>query len=264
MDSATFLAARNEVHHAIQVVSAWGATHLPADDGHSYANLGWDSKLDALVSRRAHGLTAGLRVRTMTWALLRGSQVLAERGVVGSTLAEGLAWLRAAGTEAGAPDTALTPVTYDLPDHPVASGAVFTELDPEALVTLAMWFDHANTHLSALAAHEPDASEVRCWPHHFDLATLITLDRDAPDPEHARSVGVGMTPGDAGIGEPYFYVTPWPPPAARVGPRLHAGHWHSEGWFGAVLTRSEWDLQAESLDSFLTESVAAARELAGA
>lgn len=79
----------------------------------------------------------------------------------------------------------------------------------------------------------PRASAVRVWPHHFDIATLITLDDG--DAERARSVGVGLSPGDGGIPQPYFYVTPWPYPESKFGPKLPwNGYWHSKGWFGAV------------------------------
>lgn len=263
MVAPRFMEARNAAHHAAQVVSAWGATHLPADPEHGYANLGWDGKLHALVGRRAHGLTAGLRLGTMTWLLLRGSEVVAERGVGGSTLQEGMAWLREAGAAAGAPDLPLTPVTYDLPAHPVVDGVPFPELDPPLAATLATWFDTASTSIAGLASREPQASEVRVWPHHFDLATLIALDPEAPDPETARSVGVGMTPGDGGIAEPYFYVTPWPPPKRTEWPRLSSGHWHTEGWVGAVLTQAEWDGEVATLEAFLAEAVGAARGLIG-
>lgn len=263
MAASRFMQARNAAHHASQVVSAWGATHLPADPNHDYANLGWDSKLDALVGRRAHGVAAGMRFRTMSWLLVRGSEVVAERGIGGSTVQEGLEWLRAAGREAGAPDAPLGAPDYDLPAHPVVDGAAFPELDPTSAATLATWYSTANTAISKTAAQNPGSSEVRCWPHHFDLATLITLDRDEPDPEKARSVGVGMTPGDATIAQPYFYVTPWPAPEPKAGPALVSGRWHDEGWFGAVLTEAEWSGASEALDGFLVDAVRASRELVG-
>ena len=37
------------------------------------------------------------------------------------------------------------------------------------------------------------------WPEHLDVA--ITVDE----------VNLGLSPGDAGIGEPYAYVGPWAP-----------------------------------------------------
>ena len=49
-----------------------------------------------------------------------------------------------------------------------------------------------------------------------------------------------MSPGDTSYDEPYFYINPWPFPEKRDGhPDLEGGgHWHTEGWFGAVLPAS--------------------------
>ena len=87
-----------------------------------------------------------------------------------------------------------------------------------------------------LVAGDPAASPVRCWPHHFDVGSLIALDADA-EPEEARSIGVGFSPGDGSYDQPYFYVTPWPYPDTAALPTLEAGaEWHTGGWTGAVLT----------------------------
>ena len=76
---------------------------------------------------------------------------------------------------------------------------------------------------------------MRCWPHHFDLATLVSVPGGAPG--DARTIGVGLSPGDGSYAEPYFYVTPWPSPDSPALPELPAGaDWHRTGWFGAVLT----------------------------
>jgi hypothetical protein len=78
-------------------------------------------------------------------------------------------------------------------------------------------------------------SPVRCWPHHFDIATLVSIPGGAPG--EVRTIGVGLSPGDGSYAEPYFYVTPWPAPDGPTLPELPAGAaWHRAGWFGAVLT----------------------------
>jgi hypothetical protein len=96
---------------------------------------------------------------------------------------------------------------------------------------------------------------VRCWPHHFDIATLIDVSRGASG--EARTIGVGLSPGDASYPEPYFYVTPWPAPAD---PALMAlpggGAWHRAGWFGAVLTGSAIFAGADGSPSTRAEVVA--------
>jgi hypothetical protein len=102
---------------------------------------------------------------------------------------------------------------------------------------------------------------VVVWPHHFDLASLVTLSGSG---EHATTIGLGFSPGDAGIDEPYFYVTPWPAPEAATLPALTIGRWNTEGWTGAVLRASQiigapdGTLRAEMLTTFLAEAHAAA------
>jgi hypothetical protein len=119
--------------------------------------------------------------------------------------------------------------------------------------------------LDALHDRSPEASPVRCWPHHFDLATLLTFPATSPGGEPS-SVGVGMSPGDESQPGPYFYVNGWPHPDPDALPRLDgAGHWNAEGWVGAVLpadavvSAPRPAEQAVRVDTFVTEAVGAMR-----
>ncbi|MCB1055152.1 MAG: hypothetical protein KDD11_06520, partial [Acidobacteria bacterium] len=94
----------------------------------------------------------------------------------------------------------------------------------------------------------------------------------ADDPAAVRSVGVGMTPGDADQPEPYFYVNAWPRPESpgRL-PELPAGgRWVDEGWFGAVLPAAglvaipEPGAQAEAAAAFVHVAVDTCRRLVAA
>ena len=157
--------------------------------------------------------------------------------------------------------------TEEMPDHPVASGAAF-DADPAALAELARWYGNAALALQEVREGHAGAGAVRVWPHHFDIATLIALDTDA-DPERARSIGVGMTPGDASYPQPYYYVLPWPTPASDELPLLEGGgRWQREGWVGAVLTGE--DLvgigatagdQQHQTRAFLASAVSRSRDL---
>jgi len=90
------------------------------------------------------------------------------------------------------------------PHHAVATGCLF---EPAAcdLEQLAALYEKADIELRRIN------TPVRIWPHHFDMATLISLRGD-------RTIGVGFVPGDALFPEPYWYVTPVAvsPPIGRI------------------------------------------------
>lgn len=230
--------ARLGMHWAAQIVSAAGATLAPPRDDASHTSLEWLETHGALAGPLVSDarLRAALRCRNMALLVLNETdEVLATLALPGQRLDEAMAWLARSFTAHGAPRVSLRRPEHDLPDHPVRKGAVFVGNSAAAQSELSKWF---GTSAAALRSLSPTPNgPVRAWPHHFDIAALALLD-DAPD-ESARSIGIGMTPGDGSYDEPYFYVTPWPYPDAPTLPELPAGHWHRDAWLGAVLTRSE-------------------------
>ncbi len=157
--------------------------------------------------------------------------------------------------------------TDRLPPADPGVGGSFDGGDPDARAELGRWFANAAVVLSDVCNRNPSAGPLLTWPHHFDMATLITTRQD-PDPEKASSVGVGFAPGDESHAEPYFYVTPWPyPDVAELPPLTGGGRWHTEGWVGAVLTSTELvgagggDDQERIVRDFLAEAVAASLRL---
>jgi hypothetical protein len=245
--------ARLQAHWAAQVVSALGTGLLPHRDDYSETNLGWDRERQALVGRHVEGVTAGLRVRDLVWFVLGPKP--AERPAVGSTLGEGLRWLRSITVENGLADRPLDRRPEDLPSHPLGRDGRFEAVD--GLDEIAAWFHVASLAIGRIAERTPDAGEVRCWPHNFDLATLLPIGR-------GQTIGVGLCAGDADIPEPYFYVTPHPRPEPGDGPvALPAGRWNERFWFGAVLRGSEIpsDDPRTTVDGFLDVAVAACRRV---
>ena len=125
-----------------------------------------------------------------------------------------------------------------LPAHAVTQGAAYGVGDlVDPLVELTAWF--ANAELSLVRVQRQMiqrklvASDVRCWPHHFDLATLASF--PARDAGATGYVGAGLSPGDAYYDEPYFYVSVYPKPDSATLPRLpNLGHWHTHEFTAAV------------------------------
>jgi len=112
--------------------------------------------------------------------------------------------------------------------------------DSAATAALANLFANAHAALTTVAAGQSGASPVRIWPHHFDIATLIAVDAPTGHADRpARTIGVGMSPGDASSPEPYVYIAPWPaPPSERLAttpatPPAGLG-WHTVGYTALV------------------------------
>ena len=101
---------------------------------------------------------------------------------------------------------------------------------------LARWFANAECVLTEAAANYPSATAVRCWPHHFDIGFLVLLEAGRRPGNGGERGESACRRGDSSYPQPYFYVNPYPrpedPPEAEL---AGGGHWHSEGFFGAVL-----------------------------
>lgn len=260
--------ARLQLHWAAQLVSAPGTTLLPPEADFSHTNLGWDPQLGVLAGRHVgpEVLCAALVFEGLELAVIDGERERSSMRLAGHTLQQALSWL---GGEVTSDGPALALPVHDMPSHPVGEGGVFSDAETAARMELAAWFANAFASVREAVAQEASASPVRCWPHHFDAASLITLD-PSTGAEEARSIGVGFCTGDGSYDQPYFYVTPWPYPETEELPPLTAGaHWHTTGWTGAVLTAEQLlsgpaREQQCTVQRALERGVAACRELLGA
>lgn len=232
---------RIQLHYAAQVVAVPGRVLLPREPDFGNAALTWAPGVRALAGRAVDAavrpLRAGLRIAPATLVLLRpDGSATAALSLDGRTLHEAEDWLRGRCAAAGLDPTAIAvrlPPT--LPPHRVRDGATFRFDDLRALQELDRWFGNAASLVEVVSAEVGRARPVRIWVHHFDVAALCPLvDRDDAD---APCVGVGFSPGDDRIAEPYLYVTPWPYPATPVEPPMpHGGRWTRDDWSGAYLT----------------------------
>lgn len=263
--------ARLQAHHAIQWATRAARANLTPMPDDSQTNLGWDRGNAALVShdlpvRSDEPLRVGLQIATMTLIVLRGATVAEQFALDGRRHAEAGTWLDQLAAGAGLALPGGESLPYAIPAHAVGNGAAYATAAHRAeFAALARWFAVADDVLGVIRDSLPHgaASPVRCWPHHFDIATLWTLgDGDA---ETAPSVGIGMCPGDGYYPQPYFYVSPWPRPTPEKLPPLPAlGRWHTTDFIGAILTGDAIVAMTDrraGMRQFLDAAVAAARDL---
>jgi len=235
--------SRLQLHWACQIPSSVGTTLLPAREDDSQTNLEW-------VSTR--GLFAGepvgrppvrgaLEPATLTLMLqTEDGTTKPAFDLGGKNYADGMRWMQET-----LEDFLRSPLPkplrrreLDIPQHRVGeSGNEPFSAPEDHLTELARWFANADLLQRELAASIPGSSPIRCWPHHFDIGMLVSL--EPAKGFEGKAIGVGLSPGDDNYDEPYWYVNPYPSPSPDALPALGEGHWHTTGWIGAVLTASE-------------------------
>lgn len=273
--SARFLpsvaGAKDELHWAAQLIAAFGDAHVERRDDDSQSNFEVQVREEPARLRFVGRASATSPHYRAALEPVTGRLVLEEGGggteraslsLAGHTLEEGLDWLAtvlARETEKG--KVALVLRDYDMPAHPVASGAPLELAREEGLLEIARWFGLARSVLGQTVAGRHEATAIACWPHHFDLATLLTL-QQGQAVIGASSVGVGFLLGDSHYKEPYFYVNCWPAPEAPPEEVLASeGHWHLEGFFAAVLPASRilkvsgGEAQRQRVEAFISSAL---------
>ena len=257
----TLTNARLQLHWASQIVAAVGNALIPPESDDSHTNLEWSPALQALQGNPLpDGKRVALQLESLELVLVAAAGQIVQAIVLpGKTLQDGLdtvgSWL----------GTTLNLRDYEMPEHATANGDSFSLDETESCRELGRWYANADTALRSLREQQP-GDPVRCWPHHFDIATLLRIERG----ERSEGiVGVGMTPGDHNYAEPYWYVSAWQKPDNLDLPDLptlpSGGFWRPEGWFGAVLTAVDLvqhgEGQAEALAAFLQTGVEASIQI---
>jgi len=256
--------ARLQAHHAVQWLARTARAYVPPqpDDGHM--NFGWNDALDGFTTHRMQGgMCLSLKIACLTLVLHCDESTIQSFSLDRRTDAQARQWLGeqvgARGLDAHALDA---PSLYEIPAHAVTHGATYDIEDlADALVELAVWYANAEFLLARvqrqIIGHRLKASDVRCWPHHFDLATLISFSTRETDV--TGYVGAGLSPGDEYYDEPYFYVSVYPRPDSAALPRLpKPGHWHTHAFTAAIAPAHQIvaaNNQKDEVDEFLKVAV---------
>ncbi|HYW29375.1 MAG TPA: hypothetical protein VE824_06185 [Gaiellales bacterium] len=121
---------------------------------------------------------------------------------------------------------------FDVPPHGDLDETL--AVDRDAATALGDWYAFAAGALEALgagASADDDASIVRLWPEHFDVAI------DLGDGAGGHRATYGASPGDRHHAEPYLYASPW---AGRID-----GFFDDPEFKGATLLRSQLEREAD-------------------
>lgn len=259
--------ARAIAHRASQHLTQAARANLEAKPDDSHSNLGWDAEKKAFLSQPIDDKFIGLSLAPLTLFIANEETILETLALDGVTADKASKWLDDKLTALGLSIASTTEIPYELPAD---ANAIHAYNDSDSLAMLSAWFDTAAQSLEAFVQNNsnitPGPSPVRCWPHHFDIATYVSL--ESGDAETARGIGVGMSPGDEGYNEPYLYINPWPYLNKDALPdAINPGHWHVDGYVGSIATASELLTQddvAQAMSAFISESFALSVKLQSA
>ncbi len=255
--------ARLQLHHAAQIANSVGISLLPPAPDDSHTNFEWlpdPRALASMVVPAARPFRAALRLSDITLMVVdEENKPQAQLPLDGLTMSAGFDWLVARVAERGADAARMTMGKhYEIPAHATAGGAPFSLGDGAAYREIERYYSNAVLLLDDVVERTNGASTVRCWPHHFDIATLISI-------EPGKTIGIGLSPGDAAYAEPYSYITPFPYPPRETLPELASGHWHTSEWIGAVLPatdlvrETDGEAQRTLATGFISAALAACR-----
>jgi hypothetical protein len=231
--------ARLAAHCAVQWLARAARAYIEPKADDSHTNLGWDQALGGLATHPLpDGSQLALRIADLTLQL--SGPDASQLSLEDRSDSDIRTWLGPRLNAKGLDPLSLDkPLPYDMPASAIASGGRYLvdELK-SALGELSGWYDNASRALDdvqqQLMAHGLRAPPVRCWPHHFDLDTLVHFGARSAD--DTRTMGVGFSPGDGYYDQPYFYVSVYPALTVTTLPALPIGHWHSRDFTGAIAT----------------------------
>ena len=239
LDAETITATRDAIHAYAQVIGDWRASCLARrkhwwqvsvypsvrglTTGMIRAGIDFELELDLEADRLLGHVAGGGSLSEPLGG--RSGRDLA--GVVASFMIdEGI-------------DPELVPRDKRRESHDITA-AQYSADTAKQLATAMRSISAAMTAFRAPIAEE--TSPIQIWPHHFDLAMLWLPGEKIPGQDPAdeemsdQQMNFGFAFGDAGIPEPYFFITAYPLPDALPGLALPEGTvWQSDGFSGAVL-----------------------------
>ncbi|WP_299732251.1 hypothetical protein [uncultured Tateyamaria sp.] len=237
--------SRAVAHRAVQFLTAAARANLRAAPDDSHSNLEWSPEKQAFLTHpmpvgQGH-CQVGLSPASMILVFVCSDGPSRQLDLPGRSCAEAMAWLDEQLEDEGMLPASVAKIPYALPED-VAQIDVFPSMSGLRLDALMGWYSLAVRTITPLARGladvRPGPSQIRCWPHHFDIATYVALEEG--DAETARGIGVGLSPGDQSYDQPYFYMYPWPQhKSGALSGAIEPGHWHRNGFAGAVATGDE-------------------------
>jgi hypothetical protein len=234
------------IHLSSQYLAAAGKSFLENKDDDSQSNLAWHAASNSLVYRglrKEIQLTLNLKKGYLIW--LQDGSIQAQMDAQKHTHKEIINWISLNAISLGIDRPYVFETNYEL-DYPKQEDSSMLSFNLTHASILAQTFTLAqNCFISFINTNEL-TSEIRVWPHHFDLGIYTEIKPNF-------SLGAGLAIPDSLENELYFYASGWykgQSVETKNLPKLEIGAWH-QAWNGGTLKAA--NQTEESLEIFLNE-----------
>ena len=187
--------ARMQLHQAAQLLASCAISFLEKKIDDSHTNMEW---LAASHSLATHNFGPENKFRlSLNFPELKyhlsDKRDSAEFELDGKTEQQAVSWIKDILNSRGMDITKFTlDKHYRIPPTIQDLGEPYNLFNTKIFKELAEHFDRAYRVLSHVQRGLDQVSAIRCWPHHFDLAMLITIEGNK-DPGKIKSVGLGLS-----------------------------------------------------------------------
>ena len=226
--------AINEIHLGAQYLAAAGISFVEKQADDSHTNLAWDTDNQRLVSRKFGTKKSQLALSFNPFSLewLNNGELVANVTLENKTHAELLNWIVNEARENVVGKEYTYAFHYELPYEVITDDFAFGQPITSESTVLSEALSLAQGVFEKFLATNNLTSEIRVWPHHFDLGIYTELSS-----EKNLFIGAGLAIPDTMIDELYFYASGYKGGEAVVTKAfdgLSEGKWHSD-WEGATL-----------------------------
>lgn len=251
------------MHQAAQYIAAAGKSFLDQLPDDSHTNMRWDPNASALVGRpldEAKEISLALNYASYSLEFVDTHvDVLASLYLGGSRHDAILFWIQEQADVLGIAGDFDFDLHYELPYPAMEMDMVFPEEDNNELELLSEILTHAQNAMQTVLDPIAAAQEIRVWPHHFDLASMIITGVEGN--MITSSIGLGLAVPDPMVDDFYLYTSAWKRDGISLDnmPTLSMGTWKSPDWNGAVLPATE--LTESQMVTFFQETIGTVAQL---
>jgi len=242
-----------ELHIAAQYLAASAINFVEKRDDDSHTNLSWSNESYTLFSRsltkEGDKLALDFSSYSLVWYTNKG--IVNSLGLEMITHTQVLEWINSQLKASGIKSDLKYAFHYDLGYGIEMDDYSFPEVNHDELKKISNYFSVAQNAMQEVLEKENLASEIKVWPHHFDLGAYVVVDDNL-------SLGFGIAIPDSAINDFYYYISGYKGHdslATKSFEKIENGEWQTGDWKAGTLKAT--NIAEHNVVQFFNETIGA-------